>query len=311
MGKKQKNTSYTIMIVPHSESPTYSLQFPLKWLRWLGISAVLLASISLMLTYNYQHMRAETRDHYVLLNQHRLQQEQILFLAKQTRDLEDEVQSLRELDRTIRDMMRLAPAASTASLSAGDEFLMLADLDAQSREVVASRGSLSATILQTESSLQRLRDDITDSQSSFKTLETAIVAQQARQAATPSIWPTSGRITSGYGYRSDPFGGSRQFHTGIDIGAPRGTPIYATANGVVQFSGYQGGYGYVVYINHGYGFTTVYAHMHRIVARSGQRVTKGQLIGYAGSTGRSTGPHLHYEVRLNGRTVNPLNYLGR
>jgi len=117
------------------------------------------------------------------------------------------------------------------------------------------------------------------------------------------------RFTSGYGTRRDPKGGGRRLHAGVDFAAPRGTPIYATADGVVSSAETEGGYGRTVRIRHDFGFETVYAHQSRLRVTAGQRVSRGDHIGDMGSTGRSTGVHLHYEVRLNGRPVNPMSYV--
>jgi len=117
------------------------------------------------------------------------------------------------------------------------------------------------------------------------------------------------RFTSGYGYRRDPKGGGRRMHNGIDLAAPRGTPIFATADGVVVSAKREGGYGNVVRLRHAFGFETVYAHQHRMHVKPGQKVSRGDRIGDMGSTGRSTGVHLHYEVHLHGRPVNPMTYL--
>ena len=127
---------------------------------------------------------------------------------------------------------------------------------------------------------------------------------------TPSIWPLRGRLTSGIGYRANPFGGSGgEFHTGIDISAPVGTPVRAAATGTVTFAGFQGAYGNIVKINHGNGYETYYAHNSRLLVAAGDTVTKGQVIAHSGNTGRSTGPHLHFEVRFRGEVRNPLNYI--
>lgn len=126
---------------------------------------------------------------------------------------------------------------------------------------------------------------------------------------TPSIWPVAGFITSNFGGRASPFGGGGQFHKGIDIGSRVGTPIVAPADGAVIQSGMEGGYGNSVEIDHGGGIVTKFAHMQRAAVRVGQSVKRGEIIGYVGMTGRTTGPHLHYEVRLNGAPVNPLRYI--
>ncbi len=124
-------------------------------------------------------------------------------------------------------------------------------------------------------------------------------------------WPLAirGTITSTYGYRSDPINGSKSFHQGLDIAAPKGTAVYAASDGVVIFSGYKNSYGNVVMIDHGGGIVTVYAHNSSLVAKTGQTVKRGSVISKVGSTGYSTGNHLHFEVRKNGATINPRNYV--
>src|SRR5690606_31639182 len=129
--------------------------------------------------------------------------------------------------------------------------------------------------------------------------------------AVPSDKPVkTAAFTSGYGVRSDPFRGAAAMHAGIDLAGPAGTPIYATADGVVAEAEYnRGGYGNLVKINHGRGIETRYAHLSSMTVSPGQRVSRGQVIGRMGSTGRSTGSHLHYEVRIDGRAVNPIPFM--
>ncbi len=121
--------------------------------------------------------------------------------------------------------------------------------------------------------------------------------------ATPSIWPTLGWLTSGFGRRTDPFTGGPDVHAGLDIAADRGHPVYATANGVVQGAGWSGDYGNMVIITHESGLTTRYAHLSRMAVTAGTTVKRGDVVGFVGSTGRSTSPHLHYEVLANGRAA--------
>jgi len=128
-------------------------------------------------------------------------------------------------------------------------------------------------------------------------------------ADAPSIWPIEGKISSGFGEREDPFNGEGKFHTGLDILAPTGTPIRAAGDGVVLTSGMANGYGREIVIDHGHGVRTLYGHMSALVAIEGQRVIRGQVIGYVGQSGRATCPHLHYEVRINNIPVNPHKYL--
>ena len=127
--------------------------------------------------------------------------------------------------------------------------------------------------------------------------------------ATPTIKPTNGWVTSGFGYRISPYTNTPAFHQGLDIAAPHGTPVRATGSGVVTFTGYDAGYGKLVSIDHGYGILTRYGHNAEIFVVMGQRVKRGDVIATVGNTGRSTGPHLHYEVRLNSIPINPRNYI--
>ncbi len=133
--------------------------------------------------------------------------------------------------------------------------------------------------------------------------------QKNVMAHTPAIRPAQGWITSHFDYRQSPFTGRREFHKGIDIANRHGTPIVATADGVVSFSGENGALGQVVIIDHGYGIVTRYAHLEKGLKKRGERVRRGDVVALMGNSGRSTGPHLHYEVRLNGVPVNPEKYI--
>jgi murein DD-endopeptidase MepM/ murein hydrolase activator NlpD len=130
-------------------------------------------------------------------------------------------------------------------------------------------------------------------------------------ADAPSLWPVMGRVTSSFGERTDPYGteAEGEFHRGIDIAAPNGTAIHATADGVVDSAGWGTGYGREVVLDHGNGITTLYAHMAAFAVTAGETVSRGQVIGYVGVSGRSTGAHVHYEVRIHGTAVNPHRYM--
>lgn len=128
-------------------------------------------------------------------------------------------------------------------------------------------------------------------------------------ANTPSIWPASGPVTSGFGWRNSPLENGSELHQGIDIASGLGIPVVATADGQVVKSGWAGGYGNIVQIDHGNGLETIYGHNSQVAVTAGQSVRKGQLIAYAGSTGKSTGPHVHYEVRANGVAIDPIKYM--
>lgn len=148
---------------------------------------------------------------------------------------------------------------------------------------------------------------------SYNDIELMIKDKEKLLAATPAIQPVSNkdlsRMASGFGYRIDPVYKTVKMHAGLDFAAPQGTPIYATADGIVKLAGNSGnGYGNYVVVNHGYGYETLYGHQYRIKVKAGQRVKRGELIGWVGSTGKSTGPHLHYEVHKNGRHIDPIYF---
>jgi len=140
----------------------------------------------------------------------------------------------------------------------------------------------------------------------FGTLTTS---DWARLAELPSLWPVEGVVTGSFGERIDPFNGEGAFHTGVDISTPYGTPIIAPADGVVLDTSFINGYGRTVILDHGHGFTTLFAHMSGFAVGQGESVHRGDVIGYVGSSGRSTGSHLHYEVRIRNTPVNPHKYL--
>ncbi|MEK9145050.1 MAG: M23 family metallopeptidase, partial [Elusimicrobiota bacterium] len=164
-------------------------------------------------------------------------------------------------------------------------------------------------------SVVELRKESEKRLASFQEIAWFITNQRSLLRSTPSIWPASGQLTSSFGYRFSPFrrygseGHSGHIHAGIDVANRPETPIVATADGVVRHSGWSGGYGIMVLVDHGFGYTTLYGHASKTTVRAGERVQRGQLIGYMGTSGRSTGNHLHYEVWVHERPVNPLKYL--
>ncbi|MDR3764052.1 MAG: M23 family metallopeptidase [Acidobacteriota bacterium] len=141
------------------------------------------------------------------------------------------------------------------------------------------------------------------------TSRVASLSDWVRAADAPSLWPVQGRLTSSFGERVDPFNGEGAFHSGIDISVPYGTPVHAAADGVVTFAEFMSGYGRLINIDHGHGVATRYGHLSGFAVAAGQHVRRGQVIGYVGTTGRVTSPHLHYEVRIQSVPVNPHKYL--
>ncbi len=154
-----------------------------------------------------------------------------------------------------------------------------------------------------------LRDLLYTLENRLQIVQPGLERRQALAAATPSIWPARGWMNDGYGSRRDPFNGSADYHPGLDISADRGDPVVSTANGTVTSAQRSGAYGNMIVIDHGFGISTRYAHLDSFRVKTGDAVRRGDVVGYAGSTGRSTGSHLHYEVLVYGRHLNPLQFL--
>jgi murein DD-endopeptidase MepM/ murein hydrolase activator NlpD len=154
-----------------------------------------------------------------------------------------------------------------------------------------------------------LRDILGAIENRLDLVRSGVERRQALAAATPSIWPVVGWLSSPYGNRRDPFTGGADFHPGLDISADYGEPVHATADGIVATAAQNGNYGNLIEIDHGFGITTRYGHLSRFAVRTGDAVHRGDVIGYVGSTGRSTSAHLHYEILLNGKLTNPMKLL--
>ena len=171
----------------------------------------------------------------------------------------------------------------------------------------------SQAIIETAKKIDKLSRELYVQSTSFDEVYRLAKNKEKMLASIPAIQPISNkslkRIASGFGYRIHPIYKTWRMHTGIDFTAPIGTPIYATGDGVVErLKNKMTGYGKVVIINHGFGYESLYAHMSKIIVKPGEKVKRGQVIGYVGNTGRSTGPHVHYEIRKNGKPINPVHF---
>jgi murein DD-endopeptidase MepM/ murein hydrolase activator NlpD len=160
-----------------------------------------------------------------------------------------------------------------------------------------------------ENTFGLLKDLLSGLEDRLQNVRTDVDKRNQLAAATPSIWPTHGWLSSSMGNRADPFTGEKDFHPGLDISADKGDPVYATADGKVVNASAAGNYGNLVILDHGYGLETRYGHLSAFKVQEGQTVKRGDLVGLVGSTGRATSSHLHYEVRANGRILNPLQLL--
>ncbi len=215
-------------------------------------------------------------------------------------------------DRQLRGLLTLSRDRDPIEAATGTGGPTLSDRLSLDRLLAAGRSDV---VRQADwhREIARLRQDAEGRLASFSEIAWYVGNQKSLRNATPSIWPTEGQITSLYGYRFSPMqrddGESGEFHPGVDIANHPDTLISAAADGTVLFSGWSHGYGNLVVIDHGYGLQTVYGHTSKALVKVGDRVQKGQVIAYMGTTGRSTGAHLHYEVRRQGKPVNPMPFL--
>ena len=220
-----------------------------------------------------------------------------------TTELTTQITSLQAAVTELGDRAHIDPAALAASQK-------LAALN-KNRAVGGSATSAGSGSLLTSPDVTFgvIKDLLGALESQLDFARSGIERRRALAAATPSIWPVTGWLSSSFGRRTDPFNGNPAFHDGIDIVADRGQPVFATAEGEVVKAGYSGDYGNLVVVKHSFGLETRYGHLTRSAVKPGQTVHRGDVVGFVGSTGRSTSPHLHYEVWLNSRLINPLRLL--
>lgn len=301
--KKRKEKAFTLMIVPHSGRSILSISIPIIILKIIGglmVGIVAVAAIyAVNFSISYREMKASNQDLAVKARDYNKLQQQLDYFVKKTQTLEEKMQSLEKLDSDLRNLLKNDPALK--------KNIDLKQESYSTNYMLASRGGIDREKAMRD--LQILESKLPQQEQSLKELKNAVIQRNQRLASTPSIWPVAGRITSDFGYRRSPFGSRREFHDGLDIAAPYGTPIRAAADGMVVFTGYRQGYGNMVTISHGYGIETSYGHTSKILVKRGQQVKKGQVIAKVGNTGRSTGPHVHYMVSVNGGLKNPTNYL--
>ncbi len=280
---KEEKRFYTFVFAPSASSPLRKLAVPHNAIYVvLSLAAVGLLTIAFG-AYKLSQQAYVVAKLNLMQNENRKLKEENYAVKNNMDQLQTRLVSIETTSRKLAEAQGLAPS-STANMGSGgpSESGSLTDLE--------------NTTSSLELQLRQLKD--------------AFDKNQVKLASTPSGWPVLGYITDGFGSRANPFGGGgSEYHGGLDISAPFGTGINATADGIVIFAGMAGGYGNVVVVDHGYGVTTRYAHMSRLDAKVGEHVSKGKQIGAVGSTGRSTAPHCHYEVRLQDRAVNPMSYV--
>jgi len=283
------NDYYTLIVVPHAKARFRKIQFSVRAAKWFaGIST---ASV-LTLVFLVMHYGRVAHEVYELRSLRAKNQE----LSARTREYEESTSKLQARVSQLQNMV------NKLGVMAGLEH-SLPDPN------VGGVGGASSEESQAPASLKEMDRNVSDLTDRSQKLETFFRDQHVLLAATPSIWPARGYLSATFGKRIDPFTGQPDFHPGLDISTPIGTKVHAPAEGTVVSCGVQGGYGNAVVIDHGYGTVTRYGHLASFAVKPGQRVKRGDVIGFVGTTGRSTGPHVHYEVWVHDQAQNPIQYI--
>jgi len=298
---------YEVVVFPGNSKKSKIRRFKIpKFIVWFFILFVpAFLAFTGYITYNYTSHELKCEK---IIKTAEVYKSQVEMLEKKVKQVQNQVAKVRELDEKIRVIANLKPAVQE-----GENLWGVGGIP----EDISSAGELisdlspeeSERIRQLHYDLFRLEKLSKFEQKSLKELHDKLVSRRDLLDSTPSIRPAYGFETSGFGYRISPFTGHRQFHEGLDIANRKGTPVIAPANGLVVFTGRKGGLGNLIIIDHGHGITTRFGHLSKILVKAGQRVKRGEKIAEIGNSGRSTGPHLHYEVRLNGVPVNPRRYI--
>ena len=300
MGLKKIN----IVIMPEGARRVRQLKVP-KILFLLVFPLMIGAALVLAwIIKDYQSVRTDIPRLAYLQNENSQQREQIASLTDKIRIIQKKLTELNEFDRKLRTMVNLEPKRETP------HFVGMGGSDPSSSSSRAAAEKLNRKIVRNmHRSLDEIENEISVQVGERTELLSFLNKQKTLLASSPSIWPTKGWISSDFGYRLSPFTNEKEFHKGIDICNKKGAPIISPADGVVSSIENDVGYGRILTINHGYGIVTKYAHLDKVSVKKGQPVKRGQEVALVGTTGRTTGPHLHYEVHLNGVPVNPLRYI--
>lgn len=323
MNFRFRHKRYTLLIIPEQGRSMFRFRMPLTLVAVAVTLAVLLIAALGALYKLHRHnlallealenqltMKENEMEMTILHKNERIQQLQndILSLSEQADQIRSKVEELQRLERELRELTgtghpeengrQVEIASSAGALPSGGTLLPVPD--DQFHHFVAY----------TESRMSDLDRSMTSLKSSLTQAKEELIKRQEILRVTPNIWPTDSRkVSSEYGYRRDPFTRRLSMHTGIDIAGRHGAPVYAAADGKVITARYESGEGNHIVIDHTRGLRTVYMHLSKFAVKEGDTVKKGEVIGYIGSTGRSTGPHLHYEILVWGRQVDPADYL--
>lgn len=304
---KNKKNHATFMYIPESESKVVSLRIPLWVPKAIASGLVLLlivTSASAYMTHSVNAKYSKSKEEISSLAAVNTSQKQEIEKLQN-----DAVQIQLQLEENLKALDEIKEVVGLKkSTEAAEQDKTV--LPVSTQPASKSSDDTSMQINQVKTSYKELTAQLLSQRELIDSSMSIVKKQVAYLNAMPSIKPVNGRITDTYGYRKNPFTNrGSEFHKGIDFAGAKGTSIKATGDGVVLFAGWQSGYGNVVILSHGYGITTLYAHNSKLLVKKGERVKKEQIISKMGSTGRSTGSHLHYEVRVNGKLVNPVKYL--
>ena len=293
----------TLMIVPGTAGSIRRFHVPRIWLKRAGLAAAAASVALLVLSVDYVRVRVSLSELERLRRETGEQRQELLAYAEKMETISSRLEKIDGFERKLRVITNLDPADPLPLPGIGGTDGQLLDADevswlsrAKSHEIIRE-------------GLETLADAADAQEQSLESLIAHLGDQAVRLVHTPSIAPARGWVTSPFGYRTSPYTGGREFPPGIDIAGRMGTPIYASADGEVVYATSKRSLGIAVKLRHGYGVETVYGHMQELLVKAGESVKRGQQIGLMGSTGRSTGPHVHYAVLVNGKTVNPRNYI--
>jgi murein DD-endopeptidase MepM/ murein hydrolase activator NlpD len=295
---------FNILIFGHKAAKTRHLKIRKKTVK---ISFYLAAFALLSTTFffcDYIQVKKKAFELSRLRQETQNQRSQIQFFSARIEDLEKQLSKLKEFDRKIRIIANLERGQeTTATMGMGGPS------PSDIRDKLKQEKDDTGLVQQMKSDVERLQSEAVSREDSLSELEKLLQVKREMLAHTPSIWPVQGWVTSGFGYRTNPFTGLTQMHEGLDISNRVGTPVIAPANGIISDVGNDNAVGKVIVIFHGFGMTSRYGHLSKVLVRVGQRVKRGDKVAEVGMTGKTTGPHLHYEVKINGVAVNPARYI--
>jgi murein DD-endopeptidase MepM/ murein hydrolase activator NlpD len=295
---------FNILIFGHKTSKTRHLRIHKKTFK---IVLYLLALGLLSTTFffcDYIQVKKKIFELNRLREETQTQRSQIHFFSARIEDLEKQLSKLKDFDKRIRIIANLERGQETTPFMG-----MGGPSPSDIREKLRAEKDEKGLIQQMRSDIERIQSEAMTREESFSELEKLLLTKKDVLTHTPSIWPVMGWVTSGFGFRTNPFTGLTQMHEGIDISNRIGTLVVAPADGIISDIGNDLVYGKIVVISHGFGLVTRYGHLNKVLVKVGQNVKRGDKIAEVGMSGKTTGPHLHYEVRLNGIPANPMRYI--